>query len=219
MKINLFKTIALTLLLAVGVSQAYAQSAPQSSSIQNGTSSSAQQGVTVENSVNLPGGGDSLVGYSGSYTVKSAPTVYAPSLTASISETCWGSVSGGFSVVGAGATLAFTIKDYDCNRRLTSGVAWRMGRQDIAFNLMCQDDSFHAAAAMTDKPCPATNQTAKQGTEVVPIATSQSDSDKHGNMAKSSSNELTTPVPNVIQNAISGQLQYQKAEVTPIASK
>lgn len=42
----------------------------------------------------------SEVGYTGSYTVKSAPTVYAPSLTASVTETCWGSVSATVSVVG-----------------------------------------------------------------------------------------------------------------------
>ena len=48
------------------------------------------------------------MGYTGSYTVKSAPTVYAPSLTASVTETCWGSVSAAVSVVGVGATGAAT---------------------------------------------------------------------------------------------------------------
>jgi len=95
----------------------------------------------------------SEVGYTGSYTVKSAPTVYAPSLTASVTETCWGSVSAAVSVVGVGATGAATIKDQDCNRRLNAAVAWRMDRKDIAFNIMCQDDSFRAAAAATKTPC------------------------------------------------------------------
>lgn len=216
MKIKSFASLALVVLLSyTGV-----VFADTDSTISNSTNSNAQQGVNVnvENGLGGGGSGEQDVGYHGSYTVKSAPTVYAPSLTASISETCWGSVSGGFSVVGAGATLAFTIKDYDCNRRLTAGVAWRMGRTDVAFNLMCQDDSFRAAAADTDKPCRATNQVAKQGTDVVPIATSQADSDKHGNMEKSSSNQLSTPVPNVIQDAKTGQLQYQKADIPPVAS-
>lgn len=134
--------------------------------ITNGTQSNAQ----LSNQVNVNVGSGSTnpdgaatnaqliptqseVGYTGSYTVKSAPTVYAPSLTASVTETCWGSVSGAVSLVGVGATAAATIKDQDCNRRLNAAVAWRMDRKDIAFNIMCQDDSFRAAAAKTKAPC------------------------------------------------------------------
>lgn len=56
-------------------------------------------------------------------------------------------------VIGVGATGAATIKDQDCNRRLNAAVAWRMDRKDVAFNIMCQDDSFRAAAATTKTPC------------------------------------------------------------------
>ncbi|HTI18636.1 MAG TPA: hypothetical protein VL598_13300 [Trinickia sp.] len=129
--------------------------------ITTGTQSNAQQATNVNVNVEAGAAGASNLGlpaqtavaYSGSYTVKSAPTVYAPSLTASVTETCWGSVSAGVSVVGVGATGAATIKDLDCNRRLNAAVAWRMDRKDIAFNIMCQDDSFRAAAAKTNAPC------------------------------------------------------------------
>ncbi|MGF7129602.1 hypothetical protein P3T40_001073 [Paraburkholderia sp. EB58] len=134
--------------------------------ITNGTQSNAQLANQVNVNVGTGSGADpsgvanaqqvpaqSQIGYSGSYTVKSAPTVYAPSLTASVTETCWGSVSAAVSVVGVGATGAATIKDQDCNRRLNAAVAWRMDRKDIAFNIMCQDDSFRAAAASTKTPC------------------------------------------------------------------
>lgn len=126
-----------------------------SGTITNGTNSNAQQSVNVNNQIGNfgSGSGSQDVTYHGNYTVKSAPTVYAPSLTASMTETCWGSVSGGVSVVGVGATGAATIKDYDCNRRLNAAVAWRMGRQDVAFNLMCQDPEFAKAAAGTSQPC------------------------------------------------------------------
>lgn len=134
--------------------------------ITNGTQSTAQLANQVNVNVGTGGGSNpngvanaqlvptqSEVGYTGSYTVKSAPTVYAPSLTASVTETCWGSVSAAVSVVGVGATGAATIKDQDCNRRLNAAVAWRMDRKDISFNIMCQDDSFRAAAATTKTPC------------------------------------------------------------------
>jgi hypothetical protein len=130
-----------------------------SGTITNGTQSTAQPANQVNVNVGTGGSGlagvantqqvpaQSEIGYTGSYTVKSAPTVYAPSLTASVTETCWGSVSAAVSVVGVGATGAATIKDQDCNRRLNAAVSWRMDRKDIAFNIMCQDDSFRAAAA------------------------------------------------------------------------
>jgi hypothetical protein len=139
--------------------------AQASGTITNGTQSTAQLANQVNVNVGTAGSGltgvanaqqvpaQSEIGYTGSYTVKSAPTVYAPSLTASVTETCWGSVSAAVSVVGVGATGAATIKDQDCNRRLNAAVAWRMDRKDIAFNIMCQDDSFRAAAAATKTPC------------------------------------------------------------------
>lgn len=152
-------TVVLMLLQVVGNVQA------QDNGITNGTQSNAQQSTNVNVNVGAGTGSggavpnalvtpsEATVGYTGSYTVKSAPTVYAPSLTASVTETCWGSVSAAVSVVGVGATGAATIKDQDCNRRLNAAVAWRMDRKDIAFNIMCQDESFRAAAARTNAPC------------------------------------------------------------------
>jgi hypothetical protein len=127
--------------------------AQSTGSITNGTNSTASQQSSVSNNVILPSGGNSYIDYGGDYTVRSAPTIYAPGLTASVTETCWGSVSGGVSVVGVGVTGGATVKDLDCNKRLNAAVAWKMGRQDIAFNIMCQEDDFRNAAAMTDKPC------------------------------------------------------------------
>jgi hypothetical protein len=140
--------------LALTSMSAFAQA---SGTISNGTNSNAQQSVNVDNAVVLGGSGSGTqeIGYQGSYTVKSAPTVYAPSLTASVTETCLGSVSGGVSVIGVGATAAMTIENAECDRRLNAAVAGRMGRMDIAFNLMCQEDSFREASENTDKPCGA----------------------------------------------------------------
>ena len=129
---------------------AWAQTTPTMTS---GTTSTSSQTSTVSNTVVLPSGGTSDITYHGGYDVRTTPTVYAPGLTASVTETCWGSVSAAVSVVGVGATAAGTIKDQDCNKRLNAAVAWRMDRKDIAFNIMCQEDDFREAAALTDHPC------------------------------------------------------------------
>ncbi|MCX5540318.1 hypothetical protein M3A49_12560 [Paraburkholderia sp. CNPSo 3076] len=129
---------------------AWAQTTPTMTS---GTTSTSSQTSTVSNTVVLPSGGTSDVTYHGGYDVRTTPTVYAPALTASVTETCWGSISAAVSVVGVGATAAGTIKDMDCNKRLNAAVAWRMDRKDIAFNIMCQEDDFREAAALTDHPC------------------------------------------------------------------
>ncbi|WP_164707960.1 hypothetical protein [Paraburkholderia phosphatilytica] len=171
--------IAMVMVLLSGSAMAQANG-----TITNGTQSTAQQATNVN--VNIGSGSgtgtsgvsnaqltptESTVGYTGSYTVKSAPTVYAPSLTASVTETCWGSVSAAVSVVGVGATGAATIKDQDCNRRLNAAVAWRMDRKDIAFNIMCQDESFRAAAAKTNSPCVDDAPKAAAATTAAPAAT------------------------------------------------
>lgn len=178
--------------------------------ITNGTNAAAQQQSSINNTMSLGGGGPSDVTYHGSYSVKSAPTVYAPALTASITETCWGSVSGGLSLpMGVGITGAATIKDYDCNRRLTAAVAGRMGRMDIAFNLMCQDDQFKAAAALTDKPCPSNLPIAKQGTEIVPAAKDATDAAKTGNLTSN----LAPATMAAVSDPTTGQLHYAVAQI------
>lgn len=171
-----------------------------------GTQSNAQQAVNVNNAVAFPSGGPSDVTYHGSYSVKSAPTVYAPSLTASITETCWGSISGAVSVMGFGATGAATIKDYDCNRRLTAAVAGKMGRMDIAFNLMCQDDQFRSAAAITDKPCPSGAVEGKQGTEIEPA---QKNAQKSNNLKAD-----IASTPKTVVDPKTGQAQYSVADTS-----
>lgn len=207
------KQIAVLLAALALTSAAFAQTSttttnnPSTGSITNGTASNAVLNVQIgatgaSGAGSSTGAGTTDVAYHGSYTVKSAPSIQAAALTASITETCWGSVSGGVSVVGVGVTAAATIKDYDCNRRLNAAVAGRMGRMDIAFNMMCQDDSFRAAAENTDKPCPSNLPVAKQGTEIVPIATSDKQNTAQGNLKQN------------LAEAPNGQQQYRVADTT-----
>lgn len=186
---------------AMFASSCFAQAT--SGTITNGTNSNAQQSVNVNNQIGNfgSGSGSQDVTYHGSYTMKSAPTVYAPSLTASMTETCWGSVSGAVSVVGVGATGAATIKDYDCNRRLNAAVAWRMGRQDVAFNLMCQDADFRKAAEDTSNPCRDEKAVAAAENKKAAIAQA-----------------APSPTADLVKSA-DGTMMYRTADVPKLAAK
>jgi hypothetical protein len=86
------KTILVALLLAAS-STAFAQSTT------TGALSTAQQASTIANTVNMPSGGP--ITYGGEYTVKSAPTVYAPSPITPFSQaSCIYEPTGAFSFLG-----------------------------------------------------------------------------------------------------------------------
>jgi hypothetical protein len=95
------------------------------------------------------------VDYGGSYTVKSAPAVAAPSLTSTFSDTCMGSASFGLSIVGFGATGGTTMVDEACVRRLDSREFRAMGLNDVALALLCQSASNRKAVEATGRSCPS----------------------------------------------------------------
>ncbi|PUA20253.1 histidine kinase [Glaciimonas sp. PCH181] len=94
------------------------------------------------------------VEYGGTYTVKSAPPITAPSLTTTLSDTCMGSVSFGLSLTGFGATAASTMVDQACVRRLDSREFRAMGLNDVALALLCQSDANRKAVEATGHDCP-----------------------------------------------------------------
>ncbi|WDZ95224.1 histidine kinase [Herbaspirillum sp. WKF16] len=94
------------------------------------------------------------VDYGGSYTVRSAPAIAAPSLTSTFSDTCMGSSSFGLSVVGFGATGGSTIVDDACVRRLDSREFRAMGLNDVALALLCQSEANRKAVEATGRSCP-----------------------------------------------------------------
>jgi hypothetical protein len=120
----------------------------------SGTSqSAATQQSNVVNTVNFPSGGGAYQ-YSGEYSVKSAPTVYAPNLTTGGIETCLGSVSGGASWMGGGVSIGGTKPDEECNRRMDANVAWKMDQKELSLAIMCDSDVFgKAAAKLRPNPC------------------------------------------------------------------
>ncbi len=104
------------------------------------------------------------------------PGIVAPSLTTTLSETCMGSTSMGFSGAGFGLTFGSTWRDEACVRRLDSREIRSFGaglpaEQGILFHLaakerMCEDDKIRAAFArvhsMTDNADALCQQTAEE---------------------------------------------------------
>jgi hypothetical protein len=74
---------------------------------------------------------------SGTQTLRNVPAVFAPGLTAAGLETCLGSVSGGGSIVGFGATFGTTIPDPGCAARLDARTLWSFGLRRAAIARLC----------------------------------------------------------------------------------
>lgn len=100
------------------------------------------------------------VDYGGSYTIKSAPQIVAPSLTSTFSDTCMGSSSFGLSVVGFGASGGTTMVDEACVRRLDSREFRAMGMNDVALALLCQSPANRQAVESTGRVCPSATSAA-----------------------------------------------------------
>lgn len=138
------KTVAIIIaaLASVGV---------QAQTVTSGTNSTASQASTVNVVVGSGIAGSSGISeskqeYAGEYSVKSAPTVYAPNLTTGGIETCLGSVAGGVSFMGGGFSAGSTTPDEECNVRMTANVAWKMGDKDLAVSIMCESAVYRKAA-------------------------------------------------------------------------
>lgn len=119
--------------------------------------SSAQQGVQVQvqNAMQLPSepsNTSSNVHYSGVTTSLAAPTVYAPALTSGMT-TCTGSQSTAVTTPVGGGTHANTTTQWGCERRQDASAAHGIGRDDVAFNIMCESKIFNRAAKATKNAC------------------------------------------------------------------
>jgi hypothetical protein len=94
------------------------------------------------------------VAYSGQYNVKTAPTMGAPGLTTTLTETCMGSSSGGVSVMGFGISGGSTWKDEECIRRLNSReLAQTLHEYDAAKELLCGNPEINEVYKVLGRPC------------------------------------------------------------------
>jgi hypothetical protein len=87
--------------------------------------------------------------------VRSAPTVYAPPLTTTLTDTCMGSSSMSGSGMGWGLSIGSTWEDRNCNRRLYAReVASLTGDREAARAILCQDADVRKAFEDVGRPCP-----------------------------------------------------------------
>jgi hypothetical protein len=139
--------------------------------------------------------GATTVRYDGSYTVRSAPPIAAPSLTSTFSDTCMGSSSFGLSFVGFGATGGTTMVDEACVRRLDSREFRAMGLNDVALALLCQSAANKKAVEATGRACPtaapSNNTASAKPSATLASLNNQSPIDQQA----SASPALETPMP------------------------
>jgi hypothetical protein len=87
--------------------------------------------------------------------VKSAPTVYAPALATTLTETCMGSTSASGSGMGWGLSIGSTWEDKGCTRRLNADrVAGLTGDREAARAILCDDKEVYDAYERVGRPCP-----------------------------------------------------------------
>lgn len=107
------------------------------------------QKQTQANQQNMTYNESSDVHYSGKYTVKSAPGVFAPAAHAT--APCRIAISGGVSVIGWGASLGTSVEDEGCNMRENARILNSLGAGDAALKLMCNDEKVAAVLSVCAK--------------------------------------------------------------------
>jgi hypothetical protein len=144
----------------MGVSSSNSQSGAMALSGQGGNSA-----LTI-NSAAPPAVTTSYVNQNltGTSTVKNAPAAFAPGLSAAGLETCLGSVSGGGSAIGWGATFGTTVPDPGCNARLDARTLWSFGLKKAAVARLCLSaDIYRSMPEVCAKYLP------QQGGTVAPV--------------------------------------------------
>lgn len=87
-------------------------------------------------------------------TVVTAPSVFTPALTTTLTETCMGSSSLGVSVLGFGAGGGSTWQDRECVRRLNAReLAQTLGDREAAREVLCGNEDVFRVYNALGRPC------------------------------------------------------------------
>ena len=138
------KTFALAVaaLLLAGIASAQPVTSAVSAEAVNSAVGRADNAGNLQNiTINQEGASplQGTIGWSGGErhdSLKTAPAIVAPGLTASPS-TCFGSKSGGASVMGFGGTAAGTVEDDKCNDREFFKMYTLAGYPELGFAKLC----------------------------------------------------------------------------------
>lgn len=149
------KTLLMLALVASGY--AFAGQSAVSGSIsgaasQSGATAQSSQGNQQNISFTNPSTVSTFSDQSGTTTIKTVATVYAPPI--GVTAPCFVGYSGGVTVVGFGASLGGGVEDVGCTLRETSRLLYGIGQTDAAARVMCANAD--AARAMGPAVCPVT---------------------------------------------------------------
>jgi hypothetical protein len=86
-------------------------------------------------------------------TLKTAPSMVAPGLSTTLTDTCMGSSTGAASFLALGLSGGTTWKDEECIRRLNARQLASMNELDAAKELMCGNPEINAVYAALGRPC------------------------------------------------------------------
>lgn len=137
---NLNKTILTLMMLLIGLTANADGYGPNNDSDSN---SNAQQGQYIDSHDNIQA----------SDLSKMVPSVSAPSLTTTLTETCMGSTSFGGAGAGFGFSFGTTWRDSACVRRLDSRQLAAFNDMPTAREIMCASVMVREAAKRAGRPC------------------------------------------------------------------
>ncbi len=83
----------------------------------------------------------------GSNLSKAIPSMIAPALSTTLTETCLGSATGALAVSGFGITGGKTFVDNDCVARLNAREMRAIGQLDVAMEILCSRPTVYTAMA------------------------------------------------------------------------
>jgi hypothetical protein len=154
--LGLLKTrLAVAVLAAVVAETVWADSSSNAAAESESSSKAAQQQALVNAPSNTYNNPDT-VRYRGGYAVYMPPSMSAPALTTTLTDTCMGSWSAGVSIPGGGATFGKTQIDDDCVARLHARQLAAMNAEGLAMEVLCSRQVIlDADARMTTPRCAA----------------------------------------------------------------
>jgi hypothetical protein len=119
------------------------QSASQAASVSQGGGGGSASANNQGNTLGVISYGSDL-----SRAHKNTPSVVAPALTTTLTETCHGSTTAGGSGAGFGLAFGSTWKDEECIRRLHARELRAMGQSGVSMQVMCGSDVVADAARL-----------------------------------------------------------------------